>query len=175
MLRIPKQKIRTHKKTAIQSRVIISVRILKENLTLKNGISPNSPRTLGLYNPHAPTIIADNLSKVGWSWGCVSAKRFSRSNRLPFVIRTGPRRESAVWPRRRGSEEGEPRSGCSRCQRESLYVRYDDINAMLLNEFLKEHRKGEQLEKQVAALTAALQEGERTARSERVRVANGRG
>jgi hypothetical protein len=36
-------------------------------------------------------------------------------------------------------------------------VRYDAINAMLLNEFLKEHRKGEQLEKQVAALTAALQ------------------
>ena len=96
-------------------------------------------------------IIADNLSKAGWSWGCVSAKRFSRSNRLPFVIRTGPRRESAVWPRRRGSGEGEPRSGCSRCQRESLY------RAMLLNEFLKEHRKGEQLEKQVAALTAALQ------------------
>lgn len=28
---------------------------------------------------------------------------------------------------------------------------------MLLNAFLKEHRKGEQLEKQVAALTAALQ------------------
>ena len=36
-------------------------------------------------------------------------------------------------------------------------VRYDAINAMLLNEFLKEHRKGEQWEKQVAALTAALQ------------------
>jgi hypothetical protein len=28
---------------------------------------------------------------------------------------------------------------------------------MLLNEFLKEHRKGEDLEKQVAALTAGLQ------------------
>ena len=36
-------------------------------------------------------------------------------------------------------------------------VRYDEINAMLLNEFLKEHRKVEQLEKQVAALTAGLQ------------------
>ena len=36
-------------------------------------------------------------------------------------------------------------------------VRYDAIHAMLLNEFLKEHRKGELLEKQVAALTAALQ------------------
>ena len=34
-------------------------------------------------------------------------------------------------------------------------VRYDAVNAMLLNEFLKEHRKVEQLEKQVAALTRA--------------------
>jgi hypothetical protein len=36
-------------------------------------------------------------------------------------------------------------------------VRYEQINAMLLNEFLKEHRKVEQLEKQVEALTAGLQ------------------
>jgi hypothetical protein len=43
-------------------------------------------------------------------------------------------------------------------------VRYDAVNAMLLNEFLKEHaaflteqRKVEQLEKQVAALTVGLQ------------------
>jgi hypothetical protein len=36
-------------------------------------------------------------------------------------------------------------------------VRYDQVNAMLLNEFLKEYRKVEQLEKQVAALTAGLQ------------------
>jgi hypothetical protein len=36
-------------------------------------------------------------------------------------------------------------------------VRYEAVNAMLLNEFLKEHRKVEQLEKQVAVLTAGLQ------------------
>jgi len=43
-------------------------------------------------------------------------------------------------------------------------VRYDAVNAMLLNEFLKEHaafvreqRKVEQLEKQVEALTAGMQ------------------
>jgi len=36
-------------------------------------------------------------------------------------------------------------------------VRYDAVNAMLLNEFLKEHRKVEQLEKQIDALTAGLQ------------------
>jgi Chaperone of endosialidase len=36
-------------------------------------------------------------------------------------------------------------------------VHYEAVNAMLLNQFLKEHRKVEQLEKQVAALTAVLQ------------------
>ena len=36
-------------------------------------------------------------------------------------------------------------------------VRYEQINAMLLNEFLKEHRKVEQLEKQVEKLTVGLQ------------------
>jgi hypothetical protein len=36
-------------------------------------------------------------------------------------------------------------------------VRYDAVNAMLLNEFLKEHGKVRELEKQVEALTAGLQ------------------
>src|SRR5262249_14234119 len=36
-------------------------------------------------------------------------------------------------------------------------VRYDAVNAMLLNEFLKEHRKVEQMQKQIEALTAGLQ------------------
>jgi hypothetical protein len=36
-------------------------------------------------------------------------------------------------------------------------VRYEAVNAMLLNEFLKEHRKVEQLEQQVERLTTGLQ------------------
>jgi len=36
-------------------------------------------------------------------------------------------------------------------------VRYDAVNAMLLNEFLKEHRKVQELETQVERLTAGLQ------------------
>jgi trimeric autotransporter adhesin len=36
-------------------------------------------------------------------------------------------------------------------------VRYDHVNAMLLKEFLKEHRKVEQLEKQIEKLTAGLE------------------
>jgi hypothetical protein len=43
-------------------------------------------------------------------------------------------------------EQGKPYSVC-----------YEAVNAMLLNEFLKEHRKVEQLQKQVEALTAGLQ------------------
>ena len=37
-------------------------------------------------------------------------------------------------------------------------VRYDQVNAMLLNEFLKEHRKVEELEKGMEVLTAQLKE-----------------
>ena len=36
-------------------------------------------------------------------------------------------------------------------------VRYEAVNAMLLNEFLKEHREVQELKKEVAALTAGLQ------------------
>ena len=36
-------------------------------------------------------------------------------------------------------------------------VRYEAVNAMLLNEFLKEHKKVQELEKQIEALTATVQ------------------
>jgi hypothetical protein len=37
-------------------------------------------------------------------------------------------------------------------------VRYDQVNAMLLNEFLKEHRKVEKLEETVASLAATVKQ-----------------
>src|SRR5438046_4131843 len=37
-------------------------------------------------------------------------------------------------------------------------VRYEAVNAMLLNEFLKEHRKVEEMEKAMAVFTAQLKE-----------------
>jgi hypothetical protein len=43
-------------------------------------------------------------------------------------------------------EEGKPQT-----------VRYEAVNAMLLNEFLKEHQTVQELKKQVAELTAGLQ------------------
>jgi hypothetical protein len=36
-------------------------------------------------------------------------------------------------------------------------VRYEAVNTMLLNEFLKEHRTVQELKKEVATLTAGLQ------------------
>jgi hypothetical protein len=36
-------------------------------------------------------------------------------------------------------------------------VRYEGVNAMLLNEFLKEHRTVQELKKEIAALTATVQ------------------
>ena len=49
------------------------------------------------------------------------------------------------------------KSGVKETQGKVYTVRYEVVNAMLLNEFLNEHRKVEQLEKQVAALTADFQ------------------
>ena len=37
-------------------------------------------------------------------------------------------------------------------------VRYEAVNAMLLNEFLKEHRKVQEQEKRIDTLTAQLKE-----------------
>jgi hypothetical protein len=37
-------------------------------------------------------------------------------------------------------------------------VRYDEVNVMLLNEFLKEHKKVEELRNEIAALTATVKE-----------------
>jgi hypothetical protein len=37
-------------------------------------------------------------------------------------------------------------------------VRYEAVNAMLLNEFLKEHRRNETQQKQIEALTAMVKE-----------------
>ena len=37
-------------------------------------------------------------------------------------------------------------------------VRYDQVNAMLLNEFLKEHKTVQELKNEIAALTATVKE-----------------
>ena len=43
-------------------------------------------------------------------------------------------------------------------QGEIYTVRYDAVNAMLLNEFLKEHRKVQELERRMTVLTARIEE-----------------
>ncbi|HEU0209630.1 MAG TPA: tail fiber domain-containing protein, partial [Candidatus Udaeobacter sp.] len=41
-------------------------------------------------------------------------------------------------------------------QSKPLTVRYEEVNAMLLNEFIKEHRKGEEQERKIAKLEATV-------------------
>ena len=52
-------------------------------------------------------------------------------------------------------------------------VRYEMVNAMLLNEFLREHREVQELKKQVSALTEGLQKVSAQLRIEQTRAANG--
>ena len=58
---------------------------------------------------------------------------------------------------RRANGRSARRSGGGNPQGQSEPVRYEQINAILLNEFLTEHRKVEQMQKQIDALTAGLQ------------------
>lgn len=51
-----------------------------------------------------------------------------------------------------------------------LTVRYDQVNAMLLNEFLKEHRRVEKLEAAIDAITTRLEEQETELRKVRVQI-----
>ena len=58
---------------------------------------------------------------------------------------------------RHHSTKIKPRTGRSRQARQAFTpVRYEAVNAMLLNEFLKEHRKVEELEATVAKLQSAF-------------------
>ena len=54
------------------------------------------------------------------------------------------KRYTAIWLDRRGSRQGESRPSVRDKNGEIYTVRYDAVNAMLLNEFLKEHRKVEE-------------------------------
>ncbi len=51
-------------------------------------------------------------------------------------------------------------------------VRYDAVNAMLLNEFLKEHRKVQKLEAALEAVTARLTKQETDLQQGRAQVAS---
>jgi len=44
------------------------------------------------------------------------------------------------------------------CDGKVYSVRYEAVNAMLLNEFLKEHRTAQELKKEIEALTATVKE-----------------
>jgi hypothetical protein len=78
---------------------------------------------------------------------------------VTFLYKQGSiRKHLTVWPRRRAGSEGQSDLVVSDEDGKPHTVRYEAVNAMLLNEFLKEHRKVEALEETVAQLKLALQE-----------------
>ena len=76
----------------------------------------------------------------------------------------------AVRARGRRGGKGESRSGGARQGRKTHTVRYDQVNAMLLNEFLKEHHTVEEQQSKIAnqqASITAVKGNGRTATGER--------
>ena len=63
---------------------------------------------------------------------------------VTFHYKTDNQRHTAIWFDCRRSRKGKSSTGAARQGRKTLHVRYDAVNAMLLNEFLKEHRKVEE-------------------------------
>ena len=72
------------------------------------------------------------------------------------------RRHAAIWFDCGRSSGGESGFGDARQDGKITYVRYDAVNVMLLNEFLKEHKKVEEQQASIADLksTVALQQKE---------------
>ena len=91
----------------------------------------------------------DKASEVIYAFKPVSfryKKQYDATQTLAFGLIA--EQVAEVYPDLVGrSPNGEPES-----------VRYEQINAMLLNEFLKEHRKVQELESTVASLVATVKE-----------------
>jgi hypothetical protein len=58
----------------------------------------------------------------------------------------------------RYKKECESRPGGARCGRQALHIRYEVVNAVLLNEFLKEHSKVSEQGEEIAELKAIVTE-----------------
>ena len=77
----------------------------------------------------------------------LEASKFATSGRYPRWRTCAARGEQQSVKLRENFKEGEIYS-----------VRYDAVNAMLLNEFQREHRTVQDLKNEVAALTATVKE-----------------
>ena len=83
---------------------------------------------------------------------------------VTFHYKTRQHGHTAIWFDCRRSRKGESSLVLPDKEGKPYTVRYDAVNAMLLNEFLKEHRTVKatgivhcELQKQIEALTAGLQ------------------
>ena len=94
-------------------------------------------------------IIADRLCKAGWSLVWVSARDFHYKSDQTRTPQFGLIAEEVA--------KINPDLVIRDAKGEIYTVRYDAVNAMLLNEFLKEHRKVEDLKNDFQAAVAQQQ------------------
>ena len=87
-------------------------------------------------------------------------KRSWRSNRLPSATRRRLTRQITQFGLvAEEAEKANPDLVVRDKEGKPYSVRYDQVNAMLLNEFLKEHRKVEELKKDFQTTVAQQQKG----------------
>jgi uncharacterized coiled-coil protein SlyX len=88
-------------------------------------------------------------------------KQSCRFDLSPSITRQTPR-APAIWFDCRRSRKGEPALVPTDKEGKPYTVRYDAVNAMLLNEFLKEHRKVEEQEASITQLKSTVAKQEAT-------------
>ena len=74
---------------------------------------------------------------------------------FPFDKEYDATQDACLWPDRRGSGRGDSRPSGARLKGQPESVRYEQV---LLNEFLKEHRKGQEQQQEIDFLKAELRE-----------------
>jgi Chaperone of endosialidase len=113
-------------------------------------------------------VFVDSDGKLGWS---VSSRRFKRDiepmdkaseavlllKPVTFHYKTDPKSTQCFGLIAEEVAEVNPDLVLRDKNGELLSVRYDQVNAMLLNEFLKEHRKNEEQEAIIAQLKSTLE------------------
>jgi hypothetical protein len=122
------------------------------------GQSAFSSLTSGTYNTAVGFFSLENIATSNFNTGIGAGTLLANTADNNTAI------GAAIWISRRGGGKSESRSGRTRKEGKPYSVRYDQVNAMLLNEFLKAHQKLEEQgatiakqQKQIEVLTTGLQ------------------
>ena len=117
------------------------------------------PLLLDLGTGFLVTNFPRSVSKKTSSRWTKPAKRSLRSSRSltdtrKRLIKPGPR----LWPHRRGGGQSDPKLAVRDGKGQIQSIRYNAITAMLLNEFLKEHKRVEAQQSKIDEQEATIAE-----------------